>query len=160
MSRHGYSDELDQWDLIKWRGQVASAMRGKRGQKLLVDLVKALDAMTEKALIAGKLVTVDAEVCALGAVGQLRGIEMPTVDKNGDEYEGDDFDSYEMADLFDVAHQLAAEVMWQNDEGGRDHKVVDGRWQYCPETPQERWQRVRAWAMRHIQPVPVEDQPQ
>jgi hypothetical protein len=134
-------------------------MRGKRGQKLLVDLVKALDAMPEKALIAGKLVTVDGDVCALGAVGQLRGTEMPMLDSNGDEYEGDDFDSYEMADLFDVAHQLAAEVMWQNDEGGSGHKV-DGRWQYCPETPQERWRRVRAWAMRHILPVPVEDQPQ
>jgi hypothetical protein len=21
MSRHGYSDDIDQWDLIKWRGQ-------------------------------------------------------------------------------------------------------------------------------------------
>ena len=81
---------------------------------------------------------------------------MPMLDRNGDEYEDDDFDGHEMADLFDVAHQLAAEVMWQNDEGGGGHhKVVDGRWTYCPETPEERWKRVRAWAIRHIQPVPV-----
>lgn len=145
MSRHGYSDDLDQWDLIRWRGQVASAIRGKRGQKLLVDLVKALDAMPVKELITGKLVTVDGEVCALGAVGQFRGTEMPMLDRNGDEWNGDDFDSCEMADLFDVAHQLAAEVMWQNDEGGRYN-----------ETPQARWERVRAWAMRRIQPIPID----
>lgn len=156
MSRHGYSDDIDQWDLIKWRGQVASAIRGKRGQRLLVDLVKALDAMPEKELITSKLVTVDGEVCALGAVGLFRGTEMPMLDRSGDEYEGDDFDSHEMANLFDVAHQLAAEVMWQNDEGGSDYKTVDGQWTYSPETPQERWVRVRAWAIRHIQPVPVD----
>lgn len=156
MSRHGYSDELDQWDLIKWRGQVASAIRGKRGQKLLIDLVKALDSMPEKALIANKLVTASGKVCALGAVGQLRGTEMPMLDRNGDEYDGDDFDSHEMADLFDVAYQLAAEVMWQNDDGGSDHKVINGKWTYAPETPQERWARVRAWAIKHIQPIVVE----
>jgi len=159
VSRHGYSDELDQWDLIKWRGQVASAIRGKRGQRLLIDLVKALDAMPVKELITNKLVTVEGEVCALGAVGKFRGTEMPMLDQNGDEYEDDDFDSYEMADLFDVAHQLAAEVMWQNDEGGRGHYgIVNGKPTYSPETPQERWARIRAWAVRHIQPIPVETQ--
>ena len=156
MSRHGYSDELDDWAMIKWRGQVASAIRGKRGQRLLVDLVKALDAMPVKELIAGKLATVDGEVCALGAVGQFRGTELPILDRNGNEYEDDDFDSYEMADLFDVAHQLAAEVMYENDEGGGRYGNVNGTWRYIPETPQERWVRVRALAMRHIQPVPVE----
>ena len=88
MSRHGYSDDLDQWDLIKWHGQVASAIRGKRGQKLLVDLVRALDAMPEKELIASKLVTIDGEVCALGAVGQLRGTEMPILDSKGGYVDG------------------------------------------------------------------------
>src|SRR5689334_15019655 len=37
---------------------------------LPIYLVKALDAMPEKELITGKLVTVDGEVCALGAVGR------------------------------------------------------------------------------------------
>jgi hypothetical protein len=146
MSRHGYSDDIDQWDLIKWRGQVASAIRGKRGQALLIDLVKALDVMPTKELISEKLVTVDGEVCALGAVGQFRGTKMPILDRNKNEWDGDDFDSHEMADLFNVAHQLAAEVMWQNDEGGR--------WD---ETPEQRWDRVRRWAMRHIQPVAIEE---
>lgn len=32
MSRSGYSEDLDMWDLIRWRGAVKSALRGKRGQ--------------------------------------------------------------------------------------------------------------------------------
>jgi len=55
VSRSGYSDDLDNWDLIKWRGQVASATRGKRGQKLLTDLLAALNAMSEHSLIAHEL---------------------------------------------------------------------------------------------------------
>lgn len=42
MSRSGYSEELDQWDLIRWRGQVASAIRGKRGQAFLRAMLAAL----------------------------------------------------------------------------------------------------------------------
>lgn len=140
MSRHGYSDDIDQWALIKWRGQVASAIRGKRGQRLLVDLVKALDAMPEKALIAEKLI--DHEdgdaVCALGAVGVKRGLAMENLDP--EEYET-------VAEAFDVAEQLAREIAYVNDEGGHWRRG---------ETPQERWQRVRAWAVKHIQPVPVD----
>ena len=33
MSRSGYIDDMDDtWQFIKWRGQVASAIRGARGQ--------------------------------------------------------------------------------------------------------------------------------
>lgn len=55
MSRSGYNDDIDNWALIKWRGQVASAIRGKRGQKMLRDLLAALDAMPEKSLIVHEL---------------------------------------------------------------------------------------------------------
>lgn len=138
MSRHGYSDDIDQWALIKWRGQVASAIRGKRGQRLLIDLVQALDAMPEKALIAEKLIDHedDDAVCALGAVGVKRGIAMEQLDPEEPEC---------VAEAFDVAEQLAREITYVNDEGGN-----------YGETPQQRWERVRAWAVRHIQPVPIE----
>jgi hypothetical protein len=135
MSRHGYSDDIDQWALIKWRGQVASAMRGHRGQALLVDLVKALDAMPEKVLIAGELIDSEGGVCALGAVGVRRDIQMDNLDPEEPE---------SVAQVFDIAEQLAREIVYVNDEGGS-----------C-ETPQARWERVRAWAIRHIQPVPVD----
>jgi hypothetical protein len=45
MSRSGYSDDHSEWDLIRWRGAVASAIRGKRGQAFLRELLVALDAM-------------------------------------------------------------------------------------------------------------------
>jgi hypothetical protein len=122
--------------MIKWRGQVASAIRGKRGQALLVDLVKALDAMPEKVLITEALIDAEGDVCALGAVGVRRGIAMDNLDPEEPE---------SVAAVFDIAEQLAREITYINDDGGR-----------YDETPQQRWERVRAWAIQHIQPVPLE----
>jgi hypothetical protein len=45
MSRSGYSDDLDPLALGRWRGRVASAMRGKRGQAFLREMLAAMDAM-------------------------------------------------------------------------------------------------------------------
>ena len=54
MSRSGYSDDAE--NVAMWRGQVANATRGRRGQKLLRDMVAALDAMPDKRLFQGHLV--------------------------------------------------------------------------------------------------------
>ena len=54
MSRSGYSYEFEEgWGL--YRGAVASAKRGKRGQKFLRELLSALDDMPIKRLISGEL---------------------------------------------------------------------------------------------------------
>lgn len=54
MSRSGYADWCDDnWAMIRWRGAVASAVRGKRGQAFLRELATTLDAMPEKRLIGG-----------------------------------------------------------------------------------------------------------
>lgn len=45
MSRSGYSDDCE--NVAMWRGQVASAIRGKRGQTMLRDLVLAQEVMYE-----------------------------------------------------------------------------------------------------------------
>jgi hypothetical protein len=46
MSRSGYDESCDDnWGLICWRGAVASALRGRRGQAFLRELVDALDAV-------------------------------------------------------------------------------------------------------------------
>ena len=72
MSRHGYSSEYDDVDDIlalgRWRGQVSSAIRGKRGQAFLKEMIQALEAMPVKKLIAKEL-SDHGQVCALGAVG-------------------------------------------------------------------------------------------
>jgi hypothetical protein len=129
MSRAGYSDDLDQWQLIKWRGQVTSAIRGQRGQKLLTEMLEALDAMEDKALIAGDLVTPEGDVCALGALGVKRGIDMTEMDPEEPE---------QVATAFDIAEQLAREIVYMNDEG------------WYGETPQQRWERMRAWVAAQI----------
>ncbi len=125
MSRSGYSEDLDDWDLIRWRGQVASAIRGKRGQTFLSDLMKALDELPEKLLIAGELQDGEGDVCAIGALGKARGLDMSNLDP-------EDYDA--VATVFGIAHQLAQEVVYTNDEDG----------QYG-ETPQQRYARMRKW---------------
>lgn len=126
MSRSGYHEDCDDnWGLIKWRGQVASAIRGKRGQAFLRELVDALDAMPEKKLIAGALECPDG-VCAIGAVGARRGLPMANLDIE---------DADLLGDKFGIASQMVKEIEYENDEVGPDN-----------ETPEARWHRVRKWA--------------
>jgi hypothetical protein len=140
MSRSGYiDDDYDQWATIKWRGQVASAIRGKRGQAFLRELIDALDALPEKRLIRNELhapviiVNSDGvaykkdEVCAIGSVGIKRGVRM-------DRLEVEDYDS--IAATFGIAHQLVQEIEYEND-----------LWQYSNE---ERWRHVREWAVSKL----------
>lgn len=130
MSRSGYSEgyEMDNWAHIKWRGQVASAIRGKRGQEFLRELVDALDAMPEKKLISEDLIR-EGAVCAIGSVGVKRGVDMTAIDPH-------DYDV--IAGKFGIAHQLVQEIEWMNDEG---------QWNA---TPESRWSYMRAWAVSQI----------
>lgn len=146
MSRSGYSDDLDQWPLIRWRGQVASAIRGKRGQAFLRELLAALDAMPEKRLIADDLVRPDGSVCALGCIGKARWIALPEIDHDEVEYGDPEYIEnlrHRLAADLGIAHQLVAEIEFENDEGT------------CyPETPERRWQRMRDWVAKHIVAAP------
>lgn len=146
MSRSGYIDDCDQWDLIRWRGAVASSIRGKRGQAFLRELVTALDALPEKKLIAEEL-EIEGQVCALGAVGRARGLDMAGVDPG-------DHDT--VASVFQIPHALACEIMWENDEQAAffyygyeqhaDHVVA----YWKNHKAERRWQGMRAWAVKHL----------
>lgn len=129
MSRSGYSEDLDTLDLGRWRGQVASATRGKRGQQFFRDLLAALDAMPEKRLIAHELEK-DGQVCAIGSLGVKRGINMAEMDPEEPD---------EVAAAFNIASCLAQETVYMNDEA-----------HYSPETPEQRWVRMRAWVAEQI----------
>lgn len=129
MSRSGYSDDLDEPTLNLWRGAVASAIRGKRGQALLREMAAALDAMLVKELIASELEN-EGEYCALGVVGKARGIDMADIDP--EDYEA-------VAETFGVATALTQEIMWQNDEA----------WSHR-EAPEHRWSRMRQWVLENI----------
>lgn len=131
MSRSGYSDESE-YPVDLWRGTIASATRGRRGQAFFRDLVTALDAMPIKRLVADELETDEGEVCALGALARARGVTL----------EPDDTCDYpKLGDTFNIAAPLAQEVMYENDEGG-PYAVT--------ETPEQRWERVRKWAAAQI----------
>lgn len=134
MSRSGYSDDLEQWDLIRWRGAVKSALRGSRGQAFLREMLAALDALPEKKLIEGELVDDydPASVCAIGAVSRARGIDVAGVDPQ---------DRETVACKFGIAEAMAAEIVYENDEGA-------GYW--AKETPEQRYSRMRKWVEASI----------
>lgn len=135
MSRSGYSDDCDGPALALWRGAVNSAIKGARGQKLLRELVEAMDAMTSKRLVSEELVTVEGEFCALGVVGCHRGIVEKIKSLDPDDRE-------RVATTFDIAPALAAEIVYMNDEASPYWK--------SEETPEQRWTRMREWAQSNI----------
>jgi hypothetical protein len=130
MSRSGYSDDCDNWDLIRWRGAVASAIRGKRGQSFLKEMLTALDALPEKRLIAEELEK-DGEVCALGVIGRARGIDMSQLDP-------EDYGAVSIA--FGIPRALAQEIMFVND---------DYLW-WKEATPEKRFATVRKWVEKKL----------
>lgn len=123
MSRSGYSDDPGYVGL--WRGAVARATTGYRGQHLLRKLRDALDAMPTKRLIVDAIQDEAGEVCALGALD-------PSVRS---------YDAEELAQHFGIARALAAEIVYLNDE------YPDWR---SPETPEQRWVRMRHWVDAQI----------
>lgn len=133
MSRSGYSEGWDDtWSMICYRGRVTSAVRGKRGQQFFLDLLKALEDMPVKELIAGELEVVEGDtssVCAIGALGRARGMDMSRLDPE---------DPGPIADAFGIAEVLAREVVYANDE------------QFDRATPADRWWQMRCWAIEQV----------
>jgi hypothetical protein len=109
VNRSGYTDDCDD-DLQygRWRAQVKSATRGKRGQTFLKELAKAMDAMPNKRLIANELISENGECCAIGVVCKARGLDVSDVEVE---------DPEQVGLAVDIAYQLAAEIEHQNDEG-------------------------------------------
>lgn len=145
MSRSGYSedgcdDAESQWASIRWRGAVKNALRSKRGQAFLREMLAAMDALPVKRLVSYEMDTSYLEhtgdVCALGSVTRARGIDVSDIDM--DPEENPDM-HHEVAATLGMAHALACEVMYWNDEGGR-----------YDETPEQRFARMRRWIERQL----------
>ena len=139
MSRSGYTDDYgcdNQWDLIRWRGAVNSALTGKRGVEFLREMAAALDAMPEKRLLSHEWVHPESgEACALGVVAKARGLSETFSRLAPDDDDG----PIRAADALGIAPALAREIVWIND---------DQEWRSV--TPEQRWQSVRAWVTRQI----------
>ncbi len=137
MSRSGYTDDYDEpWSWVMWRGAVASAINGKRGQAFLQEALDALDALPEPILIPNNLAA-EGSFCTLGAVGHARGLVMPEAVER-DPYDDDD-NQDAVAHMFAISRALACEIMWVNDDAGPYN-----------ETPEARWIRVRRWIVGHL----------
>lgn len=148
MSRSGYSEDIDDnWTWIRWRGYVASAIRGKRGQAFLREMLDAMDALPEKKLIANDLETADGSVCAIGSVGKARGIDMSALDP-------ENYDA--VATTFGINEKLAQEIVFLNDEAftfetdaaGYIKHDENGKSIYL--TPEGRFEKMRAWVVSQI----------
>jgi hypothetical protein len=144
MSRSGYHDDLDHWALIRWRGAVASAIRGKRGQAILKELEAALVALPEKKLCKNDFADPESEtVCALGAVALKRKIEQGKDRTSAFKEIAQEFpegcEAEEVAGDFDIADALAKEITYINDEWGP--------WG-C--TPEQRYEEVLKWVREQI----------
>lgn len=129
MSRSGYTDDCDygvQW--INWRGAVKSAIRGKRGQAFLYEMLHAMAALPERKLIAHDLER-DGCVCVIGAVGKARGMDMAGIDPE---------DYHTIAGTFGIAEALAQEIVYLNDEA------------YHRESDEDRFERMRKWIESQI----------
>lgn len=134
MSRSGYTHDYDSegTDAL-WRGAVARSISGRRGQAFLREMLSALDAMPIKILIAGDIVRDEEHVCGIGAVALSRKLDVSTLEPT---------DSVAVAEAFAIAHAMACEIAFMNDE------VVE------EETPEARWVRMRAWVAGNIEVTP------
>lgn len=142
MSRSGFTDDWDgeNWEMIMAAGRYKSAVRGKRGQAFLRDLLTALDAMPVKELIEDEL-QVDGGYCALGVLGAARGIDLSALDT---------YDHERLAKVFGISETLSRHVMYENDESvGWEHNQTEQR------RRQKRWLQVRGWVVSEIQPLPA-----
>ena len=158
MSRSGYVDDYDgdDYSLYLYRGTVASAIRGKRGQQFFRDLVAALDAMPDKRLVRHDFETARGSVCALGSLAKARGVADGLKDMDPE----DGSNAEVLASRLNIAECLAREVIYENDELGVTYtygyrggvKPVRGhsRTSAYHETDKERWKRMRAWAASKI----------
>ena len=141
MSRSGYSDDFgcgDVLELGRYRGQVLSAIRGKRGQRFIKELAKSLDEMPIKELHA-ELFQEQDKFCAIGVLGNSKGIDLSTLDPE------DDVTPYIISDYFDIAEQLAREVMFENDNCVQFFHCDNNYAPHQESTPEFRWKYMRKW---------------
>jgi len=148
MTRSGYSDDFgcggpeEMWANIRYRGAVKSAIRGKRGQRLLRNLRDALDAMPVKELIEMEMQAPSGAYCALGALAAHEGRDLKEMRFD------DETDAERIAEDFDVATSLIREIVFENDDDFGPYTKDTA------EVRKRRWKRVRSWVESQIRERP------
>jgi len=114
-----------------YRGAVASAINGRRGQEFLKVMLAALEEMPDKRLTQASLKDEDGEFCALGVVGNKYGLDLDRLDSEEPE---------QVAKAFGIAPAMAKEIVFENDDD----------FGYFVETPEKRWRRMVSWVRSNI----------
>ena len=141
MSRYCDSDDHDYepWMDGQAAGAMRSAIRGRRGQQLLRDLIAGLDALPVQELAAGALKDPETGcVCALGAVRLQRGVEAVPLRFDPTD---PDIDWRDLARPFDISETLACAVISENEYASERNDEQSRR---------RRWRSVRDWAARNL----------
>lgn len=136
MSRVDWGDGDHEYGWL-YRQHSDAAIGGRRGQAFLREMVSALDSMPAKRLAAEVFVSESGEVCAMGAVALTRGI---TTDV-------DAYDPDSVGRALGIAPRLAMEIAYENDREESGSRTIG-------ETGEDRFARMRAWAVRRIKPDP------
>ena len=140
MSSSGYSDDCGgDWPWIMYRGAVTSALRGKRGQEFLKEMLSAMDALPEKRLVPNELEQ-EGSYCALGTVGKQRGINLKEIDPE---------DYSTVSGKFGIAESMTREIVYMNDENFQYHFDPETR-KSTPITPEQRFDKMRKWIVSQI----------
>ena len=132
MTRYCYSD-CTEIEYTLWRNAINAAIRGKRGQAFLREMLRAFDNLPKKELIVGDMINEYGGVCALGAVFQKRGIDTQYIDIEMPE---------EVAKSLGIAKALVAEITFLNDDCAT--------YQWDADSPEQRFIRMRKWVKSQI----------
>ncbi len=142
MSRSGYDDygcesAEEQWQMIRWRGAVNSAIKGNRGQSFLRRALKAIDALEKKELAAHTFES-SGSYCLLGAVAKHEGVDLTELNESYDEYYGDEGEGAESLGLeLNIAPAMAREIVYENDD-------------CCSGSNRSRFEHMRRWIISNI----------
>ncbi len=137
MSRSGYNDDYDESfpnASALFHANTERSIRGKKGQLFLQELATALDAMPEKELITGELVTPEGACCTMGVICKARGLDVSKIDYTDQELVGH---------TLGISSNMAREIAFENDD---DFHYVRN------ETPAARWVRMRKWVADKLAP--------
>ncbi len=124
-----------------WRANLCRTMQSKRGHSFLQELLEALDALPRKRLIQGAMPQ-GREVCALGAVGLKRCMDLGGLDSRNHD---------QVAAAFGISSMLVQEIAYWNDQGMEAclfGLTEGGGWKV--NTPEGRFTFVRAWVVARL----------
>lgn len=166
MSRFGDGDADGAMPIELFRANVDRALKGKRGQRALRELRRALLALPEPKLIKGALCDVTyadddedqerpqpAGFCAIGALAfmkrQEKGEELTKIlealrQNPEDDYCENELETIQEGERQGLVNCLAYEFAWTNDEGLNQWREEI--------TPEERFKRMLAWIDERILP--------